>query len=290
MTTNETIRGVKQLRWKSYNTFKEQTMKIFISADIEGVTGVTHWDETDLAKAEYASAREQMTAEVAAACEGALQAGATEIWVKDAHDSARNLLASRLPKEARLVRGWAPNPLMMMQELDGSFQAAALIGYHSRAGANTSPLAHTMTGAWARITVNGNEASEGLLNTYTAALFNVPVVFVSGDKGLCDEMAGLNPVIGTVAVKEGIGNSTVNIHPELAVERIRDGMKNALISDLSKCRVAFPEQFVIDVQFKDHTKAHLYSFYPGAKLKDPVTVRFEHDQYYEALRFLFFAG
>ena len=75
-------------------------MKIYISADIEGVTGVTHWDETDLGKGESSLFREQMTAEVVAACEGALQAGATEIWVKDAHDSARNIIASRLPHEA----------------------------------------------------------------------------------------------------------------------------------------------------------------------------------------------
>jgi D-amino peptidase len=265
-------------------------MKIFISADIEGVTGTTHWDETELDKAEYASAREQMTAEVAAACEGALQAGATEIWVKDAHDSARNLIASKLPHEARLVRGWAPDPLMMMQELDETFQAAALIGYHSRAGANTSPLSHTMTGAWVRISVNGCDVSEFLLNTYTAAMLKVPVVFVSGDKGLCAEVAGLNPAIGTVAVKEGIGNSTINIHPELATNLIRSGVAKALKSDRSKCQMRLPEHFAVDIQFKDHTKAHVYSFYPGAKLKDPVTVHFEHAVYYEVLRFLFFAS
>ena len=93
-------------------------MKIFISADIEGVTGVTHREETDLSKPEYALPREQMTAEVVAACEGAFEAGATEIWVKDAHDSGRNIIASKLPQEVRLIRGWAPDPLMMMQELN----------------------------------------------------------------------------------------------------------------------------------------------------------------------------
>jgi D-amino peptidase len=264
-------------------------MKLFISADIEGVTGVTHWDETDLAKVESASPREQMTAEVVAACEGALEAGVTEIWVKDAHDSARNLIAAKLPQEVRLIRGWAPNPLMMMQELDESFQAAALIGYHSRAGSNTSPLAHTMTGAWVRITLNGRDVSEFALNTYAAAMFKVPVVLVSGDKGLCEEVNGVNSAIATIAVKEGIGNSTISIHPELAAVRIRESMAKALKSNLSKCLVTLPDHFSVEVQFKDHTKAHVHSFYPGAKLKDPVTVSFEHTDYYEVLRFLFFA-
>jgi len=265
-------------------------MKIFISADIEGVTNVTHWNETELGKAEYAEAREQMTAEVVAACEGALEAGATELWVRDAHDSARNLIPSRLPREARLVRGWAPDPLMMMQELDETFQAAALIGYHSRAGAGTSPLEHTMTGAWTRITVNGCDVSEFLLNTYAAAMFKVPVVFVSGDQGLCDDVAALNPAIATVAVKKGVGNSTVSIHPELAVGRIRAGMALALKGDLSKCLVTLPERFSVDIQFKDHTKARQYGFYPGAILKDSLTVRFEHADYYEVLRFLYFVN
>jgi D-amino peptidase len=270
--------------------YKEQTMKVFISADIEGITGVTHWDETDLGKADSANAREQMTAEVVAACEGALEAGATEIWIKDAHDSGRNIIASKLPQETRLIRGWAPHPLMMMQELDETFQAAALIGYHSRAGSNTSPLAHTMTGAIVRVTVNGRDASEFLLNTYTAAMLKVPIVFVSGDKGLCEEVAGLNPAIGIVAVKEGIGNSTVSIHPELSIGRIKEGMTKALKGDLSKYRVALPDHFSVDIQYKDHTKAYLYSFYPGAKLKDPVTVHFENENYFDVLRFIFFAA
>jgi D-amino peptidase len=229
-----------------------------------------------------------MTAEVAAACEGALEAGATEIWVRDAHDSARNLIPSRLPREARLVRGWAPDPLMMMQELDETFQAAAMIGYHSRAGAGTSPLSHTMTGAWVHIDVNGRDVSEFFLNTYIAAMFKVPVVFVSGDQGLCDDVAALNQSIATVAVKKGVGNSTVSIHPELAVARIRAGMTQALKGDLSKCLVTLPEHFSVDIQFKDHTKARQYSFYPGAALKDSLTIHFEHADYYEVLRFLFF--
>ncbi len=75
-------------------------MKVYISTDIEGITGVYHWDETEHGKEGYEVAHEQMTAEVAAACEGALQVGATEVWVKDVHDSARNIIASRRPERA----------------------------------------------------------------------------------------------------------------------------------------------------------------------------------------------
>ena len=112
-------------------------MKIYMSADIEGITGVTHWDETELSKAESVVPREQMTAEVVAACEGAIQAGATEIWLQDAHGTGRNIIAARLPQEVRLIRGWSGHPFEMLQELDDTFQGVILIGYHSRAGADT---------------------------------------------------------------------------------------------------------------------------------------------------------
>jgi len=264
-------------------------MKVYISADIEGVTGVTHWDETDLAKTEYAPFREQMTAEVVAACEGALQAGATEIWVKDAHASARNILAAKLPHEARLIRGWGTTPLMMVQELDESFQAVMMIGYHSRAGAGSSPLAHTMTGSFTHIRLNERLASEFLIHAYAAASLGVPVALVSGDKGLCDEATDLNPHITTVAVKEGIGNSTVNIHPSLAVDRIREGTAQALRGDLARAQIALPDHFVLELGYRDHTKAYTFGFYPGARQVDPLTVRLEADGYFDVLRALMFA-
>ncbi len=89
-------------------------MKVYISADIEGITGVTHWAEADRQNPDYSELKEQMTAEVSAACEGALQAGAAEIWVKDAHGSARNLTASKLPRQTFLIRGWSGHPFSMV--------------------------------------------------------------------------------------------------------------------------------------------------------------------------------
>jgi D-amino peptidase len=265
-------------------------MKIYISADIEGITGVTHWDETDLDKSEYTQFREQMTAEVLAACEGALQAGATEIWVKDAHDHARNIIASRLPQAAKLIRGWSGHPFIMVQELNDSFQAACFIGYHSRGGAGSSPLAHTMTGNITRMSINERPASEFLIHTYAAASVKVPVVFVSGDQGLCNEIAGFNPHIGTVAVKEGIGNSTVSIHPELAAALIRDGVTKALQGDLSLCQVSLPAHFSVEIQYRRAYEAYHFGFYPGAVQIDDSTVRYENDSYYEVMRFLLFAA
>jgi D-amino peptidase len=263
-------------------------VKVYISADIEGVTDVTHWDETELGKGVFAQAQEQMIAEVVAACEGARDAGATEIWVKDAHDTGCNLIHGRLPREVKLIRAWAPHPLMMMQELDETFAAVALIGYHSRAASGGSPLSHTMTGEWALVTINGQPASECLINTMSAAMFRVPVVLVTGDKALCEEVNAFNPATKTIAVKEGRGNSTINIHPHTAVELIKKSMKEALTGDLKACLKPLPDYFDVKLTFRKHAKAFSASFYPGAEKIDDCTVGFKSDRYYEVLRFLQF--
>jgi D-amino peptidase len=263
-------------------------MKIYITADIEGVTGSTYWDETDQKNPYYAEAREQMTAEVVAACEGALHAGATEIWIKDAHGWGRNLLPGRLPREVRLVRAWSGHPFSMMQEIDASFDAALAIGYHSRAGSGGSPLAHTMTGNMTYYKINGQYVSEFIINSYTAGLVGVPVVFVSGDAALCQEAQAFIPNLSTLAVMYGVGESTVSIQPQLAVDQIRAGVEAALKADVSRCRVPMPAHFSVELRFRRHADAYRASFYPGARQVEAHIIGFEADDYFEVLRFFHF--
>lgn len=265
-------------------------MKIYVSADIEGITGATHLDETDKKHADWAEYRDQMTAEVAAACEGALSAGATEVWVKDAHWTGRNLIASKLPREVRLIREWSSHPFGMMQELDGAFHAALLVGYHSRAGSDTLPIAHTLSGPLAYVKINDRYASEFLIAAYTAGLVGVPVAFLSGDAGVCQEAAAFLPGLTALPVMKGVGGSTISIHPHLAVERIRAGVQTALGGDLSRCLVPMPDYFSIEIRYKNHAVAYAASFYPGATLKEPHVVQFEAEGYFDVLRFLMFAN
>ncbi len=263
-------------------------MKVYISADIEGITGATHWDETDKKSPDFEQFQKQMTAEVVAACEGALKAGATEIWVKDAHATARNIIASKLPREVRLVRGWSGHPFSMVQGLDETFQVGLMIGYHSAAGSDSNPLAHTITGRVAFIKINDCYASELLLHAYAAALVNVPIVFVSGDAGICKEAEAINPNIITTAVKQGLGNSTASIHPHLAVEKIQAGVQTALEGDVSSCHIQMPKRFYVEIKYKNHAPAYQSSFFPGASLKEPHTIQFESDDYFEVLRLFLF--
>lgn len=248
-------------------------MKVFISVDIEGITGVTSWSETTLGNSDYSQFAEQMTKETVAACEGAISMGAKEIFVKDAHDSARNIDITKLPRCAKLSRGWTNTPDSMVAGLDETFDAAIFIGYHSAAGTDGSPLAHTMNLGNNYMKVNGKKASEFVINSYLAADYGVPVVFVSGDEMLCDKAKEFNPGIETLAVKEGLGGATVSINPDLACDLIKEGVINGL-KRIESCKIAIPEKFEVEINYKEHKEAKHASFYPGVSQVDSHTVRY----------------
>ena len=263
-------------------------MKVFISADIEGTAGITNWDEARKPHADYPEHRLQMTREVLAACDGATAAGAKEILIKDAHATGRNILQADLPENVRLIRGWSGHPMSMVQELDKSFDAALFIGYHSKAGDETNPLAHTLTLEVMRMRINGVPTSEFLLYGYAAAHVGVPVVFVSGDKQLCADIKGHNASITTVALSEGKGPSTISVAPKLACERIRKGVEKALGGDLKKSLLKLPKRFVLEIEFNNPVKAYKSSWYPGCEHIGERTIRFATRDYFDVLRALKF--
>jgi len=255
-------------------------MKVFLSAVMEGTCGIVHWNETERSLPfDYTPMQKQMTREVAAACRGALAAGAEEVMVKDAHDSARNIDPTGLPRGTRLHRAWSGDLLSMMCGLDkDKYDAVFFTGY---------PLSHTMNQRNDHVTLNGVLCSEFLINTYTAGYFGVPVAFISGDKAICDFAKQLIPAITTVPVNEGRGGGTTSLHPDEAVERIEAAAKEAA-AKAAECVVPMPEHFHMEIDFFKHHLAYSKSFYPGATLKDDKYVCFDTDDWYEMLRFCHF--
>lgn len=264
-------------------------MKVFISADIEGVSGTTTWDEARKNQAVYRDFQLQMTRETAAACEGALAAGAREIVVKDAHGDAGNLIHGRLPSAVTLVRGWSGHPLAMVQELDESFDCVLFVGYHARAGAGGNPLSHTLSSRRVhRIVLNGREASEFYIHYLAAGIFATPVVMVSGDKTICDEARETNAGIQIAAVKDAHGASTINMHPDEAVSTIRETSETSVRGYKNVAPAEVPWESTLQIVFKEQPHAYYKSFYPGAELVDPCTVAFSAKDYFEILRALIF--
>jgi len=264
-------------------------MKLYISVDMEGITGVAHWDDVTHGKHRYSQIQKQMTAEVQAACEVSFKAGAKEIVIKDAHDTGRNLLIDLLPENVRVIHGWSGHPYSMVQEIDDSFSCMLTIGYHSCAASRFNPLSHTFSSRKVMyIKINERRASEFLINGLTAALHSVPVVFASGDEGLCQEIREINPNITTVAVLKGVGDSTISLNPNQSILKIKKGVEKALKSNMESCILELPENFTVDICFKQHPHAYRGSFFPGANLVDTNTIRFETDDYFEVLRLFAF--
>lgn len=263
-------------------------MKLYISADIEGTTGIVSWDETELGSSTGKYHRDQMTKEVNAACLGANELGTKTILVKDAHDSARSIDINLLPENVNLMRGWTRNPHIMMAGIDESFNATAFIGYHSGSSQNGNPLAHTMHCDYDYIKINNRVMTEFAINAYTSVYYGVPVAFVSGDEMLCNDSKELFPNIVTVPVSKGLGLSSTCIHPNLALKRIQEGVKEALSGDLKRHLIKLPEIFDVEIKFRQHFRAYKASFYPGVKQINSQTITFKTSDYYEFLRMFLF--
>ena len=264
-------------------------MKIFLSADIEGTAGIAHWDEADREKADYQEFRELMTGEVLAACEGARAAGASEVLIKDAHESGRNIIVDRLPAYAKIMRGWSGHPDSMMFGIGSDFAAAIYTGYHAKAGSEANPLAHTTTTRVSRVLLNGKVASEFTFNALCAARYKVPSAFLAGDAEICADARAFVPNIETVATLEGFGRASLSISPAQAREAIFNGVKTALEGVSSRTVPTVDGPYEITVEFVNPTDAYRASWYPGASICGPRAIGFKSDDFFEvqrALRFL----
>jgi D-aminopeptidase len=262
--------------------------KLFISADIEGTCGIISWPETTKNNVEYALFQKRMTDEVNAACVGAVMGGVQEILVKDAHDSAANILADELPNCACVFRGWGSEPMMMMQGLDESFDGVFLTGYHSGASMGGNPLAHTMSTKLMQVKINGETATEMMISAYAAAMLKVPLLLVTGDARLCETVKKLSPNTLTVVVSKGVGAGSIALHPKKAVKKIKKAAEKAMKLDKESCIVNLPKQFDIQVAYREHNRARFNSFYPGATQLDEHTIGYKCEDYMEALRFFHF--
>lgn len=248
-------------------------MKIFISADIEGVAGFAIREEGHKGEEQYKLMAQRMTVEVAAACEAAHAAGADEIVVKDGHGDATNIDPLQLPDYVTLIRGKSGHPYNMMSGLDPSFDGVMYIGYHAPAGNPGFNVSHTSTGNTLYIKLNGRFMSEFMLNSFTAAENRVPVLFISGDETICTLARELVPAITTNVTKTGLGGSTYCVAPGKVLEGIKKGVQQALSDDLARCQVALPEEFIYEPVFKEWKKAYAMSFYPGMEQVGNFTLR-----------------
>ena len=264
-------------------------MKIYISADMEGVVGAVSGDQLSPSGFEYQKFREFMTAEVNAAIEAAREAGATEIVVSDSHGNAQNLLIDKLPQDITLVRGF-PRPLGMMQGIDETFDGVIFLGYHSSTANPEGVRAHTMSSArLADVKLNGVSVSEGAFNAAIAGHFGVPVIMVSGDDAAVEEVSKMLGDIEGAVVKWNYGfHSAKTMMPESAYALIREKVGKAVkrIGEFKPYKVETPVK--LDVRFKSYRPSELLSYLSIVERTDSHSIRFTGKDLVETSKFLEF--
>jgi D-amino peptidase len=268
---------------------QEKKMKIYISADMEGVVGVVTGEQLGTQGFEYQRFREFMTKEVNAAIEAAFEAGATEIVVSDSHGNGQNLLIEKLPKNILLVRAF-PRPLMMMQGIDESFDGVIFLGYHSSTTNSQGVRAHTMSSArLADVRLNNISMSEGGINAAIAGHFNVSVIMVSGDDAAVKEVTALLGDVEGAVVKWNYGfHSAKTIMPEAAYALIREKVKKAIgrIKEFKPYKLKPPIQ--LDVRFKNYRPTEVLSYLSIVERTDAHSIRFMGKDMIETSKFIEF--
>jgi D-amino peptidase len=265
----------------------QETLKVFISVDMEGVSGVIHWEDVSRNGKDYNLFRRLMTEEANAAVEGAISAGATEILVRDSHGSARNILPDLLHPEALLLRDWSGGPLDMMEGIDDTFDAVIFIGYHAREGTSDAVLKHTMTGK-INVFINGKDMPEAGINGAIAGYFGVPIVMVAGDSAVVKQCKDIFGEIEGVAVKEGIGKAAKMMHPTKAQQMIKQKTFEALDNLKKYAPLKIQSPVTMEIRYKDEEDAERASWFPGAKRTGERSVSYSHKDLMEVLKFFMF--
>ena len=265
-------------------------MRVFISCDMEGCTGVVHNDQLVPGGHDYQRGRELMTRDVVAAAEAALAFDeVTGVRICDGHGTMRNVLIERLPAGVELVTGPASSRTLCQVEgiEDEGFGALVLVGYHAMAGTPCATLPHTWVGSVvSEVRVNGRAFGEAALNAGIAGDLGIPVIFLSGDVAACAEArAFLGEDLTTVAVKRAVGPKSAICRTPTDTDRdIRLGVLTALESRASREPFVVPGPVQVAVTFHRTEQADRAASRGGVERADPRTVSFSRPRFIDAAR------
>ncbi|MFI9469735.1 M55 family metallopeptidase [Streptomyces sp. NPDC052492] len=259
-------------------------MKILISADMEGATGVTWPADVLPGTPQWERCRSMFTSDVDAAVRGFLDGGADEVLINEAHWTMRNLLLERLDERAEMLTGRHKSLSMVEGVQHGDVDGIAFIGYHAGAGME-GVLAHTflansITGVW----LNDVRASEGLLNAHVAAEYGVPVILVTGDDVACEDALGYAPEALKVAVKDHVSRyAAVCRPPARTAADIHAAAKEAAALAVRHEPVR-GGPFTVAVEFDAEHLATSVTVVPGVSRTGERKVLYTSDTMYDAIR------
>jgi D-amino peptidase len=251
-------------------------MRVYVTVDIEGISGIIHSSEGSPGNPEYERARRLMTAEASAVVAGIFDADpSAQVSVVDVHGPYRNIIPEELDERATLSRG-KPRVYGMMHGVDKGYDLAMFIGVHGRAGTGASALSHTFTGTILDVRLHGASYGELGLNAAMAGAYGVPVVLVAGDQTVVEEtQALLGEQALTVQVKESVAHmSAESVHPNVARRMLREAATRAVRErpNVAPLRIESPVQ--VEVELARPVLADLAEMIDGAERVNGRTVGF----------------
>jgi D-amino peptidase len=257
-------------------------MKLYISVDMEGITGLVDHTHVDSDKHNYERSRIIMTDEANHAITAAFEAGCHEVIVNDSHSKMNNLLIERLHPETQLITGDV-KPFSMVQGLDDSFTGAMFVGYHARA-ALQGVMSHSMIFGARNMYINDVAVGELGFNAYVAGYYNVPLLMVAGDDRAAYEAEQLIPNITTAVVKQAISRSAAkSLTPAKAGQLIREKTAYALKNQEKVRPLTPPDRPLLAIEFTNYGEAEWANLMPGTELiPGTTTVRFQAKDILEA--------
>ena len=254
-------------------------MRIFIMTDLEGVAGVADFDDCATDGRYYQQAKELLTEETNAACDGILDCCNAEIVVFDGHGCG-GIIPWKIHPEARLLHG---RPIPRYLELDSGYDAFFLLGHHAMNQTADGHLNHSYSHtSIVRVLLNREEIGEIGLNIYLAGWFNIPTVMVSGDQAACREAARYVWNIEQAPVKHGINRTcAISLSPQKARLLIREKAAGAIkkIKEIQPARISGPCELVI--QYISSADATWKAERCGWEIVDATTVRTRGENYLE---------
>ena len=266
--------------------------KVYISADIEGVNGVVYPHQTDFSDSQsYICAQKQMHAELNCIIKTLLEQGIIDITLNDAHGSMENLKITELNQNVELITG-KPKPVSMMAGLDNSYDCAIFTGYHAKASSKEGVLAHTFSGIFNDVTLNGKSIGEIELNAIYAGLLGVPVILVTGDNVCCQEAMGIMPDAVTVTTKTAISGTSAKCRANN--ELFKELKEKTILALKNKENWGIFSQnppFTLEIEFKERKSAELASLLPNIERISSRRIKFDSEEYTQIYKLLqFFAA
>lgn len=259
-------------------------MKIYISADIEGIGCIVRQEHSSPEGREYRWARKMMTEEVNSAIRGAFDGGAGEVVVADSHNVGLNLIPEELDARASLIMG-SPRPLCMMDGINLGFDAAFLVGYHGKAGTADSNLVHIFNRRIAEVRVNGIDIGEIGLSAGLAGFYGTPVALVTGDDQAVGEAARLLPGVETAEVKKAIGAYAARcLLPEKTRALIYEAARRAMQQRSSWPLFRVDPPVELTLRFTTTSAVDRVLRMPGVERLDGVSVRYAGKDFIEAFK------